>query len=163
MAEIGEERAGIYRRAGRVLRVKRPLTGGVDRNMFSAAERSVPRPVLPFRWLPLVFLPFIIVAPVDISLSTATAAATHRPRFPSWKDPAAINVNTASRCFPSLMASIAAVQRTYTRELDGLASLSDSPPRHRRSERERESLCADDSATDHTSCVPALPENLILA
>jgi hypothetical protein len=33
-----------------------------------------------------------------------------------------------------LMASIAAVQRTYTRELDGLALLSDSPPRHRRSD-----------------------------
>ena len=63
----------------------------------------------------------LIVAPVDISLSRATAAATDRPRFPSWKDPAAINVNTASRCFPSMASRtghIAAVQRpTYTREL----------------------------------------------
>ena len=77
----------------------------------------------------------LIVAPVDISLSRATAAATDRPRFPSWKDPAAINVNTASRCFPSMASrraepGIAGSRPSNVHARVGLALLSDSPPRH---------------------------------
>ena len=133
--------------------MKGPRTRGVDRNMFSAAtENSV---VLPFRCAGLrcfffSFFPFINCGLLCLWIYLYPAAAAHRPRFPSWKDPAAINVNTASRCFPPSMASRGGHRRRPIRGV-GLALLSDSPPRHRRSERE--SLCADDSATDHTACV----------